>query len=70
MAETDLQTLSIAELHTRINDARHALMNLRFQKASGELTDTSQLRIARRQIARLLTILHERERQAKEVEHE
>lgn len=57
----DLKNLSIDELHTRLNDAREELMNLRFQQATGELTDYTRLRITRRRIARILTIVRERE---------
>jgi len=39
-------------------------MNLRFQQATGELTDFTRLRHTRRQIARLMTLLHEREAKA------
>ncbi len=52
---------SIDELHKQLNDAHEELMNLRFQQATGELTDFTRLRYTRRQIARLMTILHERE---------
>ena len=47
-----------------MNDAREELMNLRFQQATGELTDFTRLRHTRRQIARLMTMLHEREAKA------
>lgn len=59
-----LRELSIDELRKQLNDAREELMNLRFQQATGELTDFSRLRHTRRQIARLITILAEREREA------
>lgn len=55
-----LQELSSDDLQKQLNDAREELMNLRFQQATGELTDFTRLRHTRRQIARLLTILHER----------
>jgi len=63
MAEKDqkLRDISNDELHGRLKDAREELMNLRFQQATGELTDFTRLRFTRRQIARLLTILRERE---------
>jgi large subunit ribosomal protein L29 len=63
MAEKDqkLRDVSNDELHGRLKDAREELMNLRFQQATGELTDFTRLRYTRRQIARLLTILRERE---------
>ncbi len=63
MAEkVDLRSLSLDELHVRINDARQELMNLRFQLATGELTDHTRLGYTRRMIARMLTIIHEHER--------
>ena len=53
--------MSTDELHKNLNDAHEELMNLRFQQATGELTDHTRLRFTRRQIARLLTFLRERE---------
>jgi large subunit ribosomal protein L29 len=53
--------LSTAELQARLNDAREELMNLRFQQAFGGLTDYNRLRYTRRTIARMLTVLRERE---------
>jgi large subunit ribosomal protein L29 len=67
--EKDIRDLSDQEIATRINDAREELMKLRFQQATGELTDFTRLRYARRQVARMLTILHERER-ARQMEGE
>lgn len=59
-----LRELSTEELNGRLSDAREELMNLRFQQATGELTDYTRLRQTRRQIARLMTILQERARMA------
>ena len=59
-----LLELSLDELHRNLNDARQELMNLRFQQATGELTDFTRMRQTRRQIARLMTLLHEREAKA------
>ena len=56
-----LRDVSSDELHKQLNDAREELMNLRFQQATGELTDFTRMRHTRRQIARLMTLLHERE---------
>jgi len=63
MAEKDqkLRELHTDEIHNRLNDAREELMNLRFQQATGELTDFTRLRYNRRLIAKLLTILREHE---------
>lgn len=62
--DKDLHSQSVDVLRAQVNDAREEYMNLRFQQATGELTDYTRLRHARRQIARLMTILHEREREA------
>jgi len=60
--KVDYRSLSDDELRAQLNDTRHELMNLRFQVASGEQTDYTRLSYTRRLIARILTILSERER--------
>ena len=62
MKNSEIRLLSVNEIHTRLTDARNELMNLRFQVVTGQLTDTSRLRTARRNIARFETILSERMR--------
>ena len=59
MEATEIRDLSPDEIKARIADARHELMNLRFQQTTGQLTDTSRLRTLRRDIARMETILTE-----------
>ena len=54
-----LRELQQPEIETKLTDSREELMKLRFQAVSGQLTDTSRLRILRREIARMQTILHE-----------
>jgi len=61
MKPSEIQEMSTQELKTKLSDAREELMNLRFQMAIGGLKDTSRLRITRRTIARMETILAERE---------
>ncbi len=61
MKAEEIRELTVDEIHERLDDAREELMKLRFQTATGELTDTNRLRITRRQIARLMTVLHEKE---------
>jgi len=58
--EKDLRSLTDDQLHKELNDAREELMKLRFQQATGELTDHSRLSITRRQIARIVTLMSER----------
>jgi large subunit ribosomal protein L29 len=57
----DIRLLGTEELKAKISDSRNELMNLRFQAVTGQLTDTSRLKVTRRDIARLETILRERE---------
>lgn len=61
MNASEMRLLSTDELRSKMNDARHELMNLRFQIITGQLTDTSRLKVSRRLIARYETLLHERE---------
>ena len=56
---SDLRDLKSGEIETKLADAREELMKLRFQQVTGQLTDTSHLRILRRDIARMQTILRE-----------
>jgi large subunit ribosomal protein L29 len=56
---SDLRNLKTDEIETKLSDAHEELMKLRFQQVMGQLTDTSRLRILRRDIARMQTILRE-----------
>jgi large subunit ribosomal protein L29 len=57
MKPDEIRALSPEEIQSRLEDAREEYFKLRFQFSGGQLTDTSRLRIARREIARLATIL-------------
>jgi large subunit ribosomal protein L29 len=56
----DMRDLTNDELQHRLADTRQELFNLRFQAATGALENTARLNIARREIARILTVQHER----------
>jgi large subunit ribosomal protein L29 len=56
---SELRNLNSGEMETKLADAREELMKLRFQQVTGQLTDTSRLRILRREIARMQTLLRE-----------
>ena len=60
MLAKDLRELSDEQLEDRLADTRKELFNLRFQSATGALENTTRLRIARREIARIMTVQHER----------
>ena len=61
MKMSEVRLISTEELKTRLNDARNELMNFRFQIVTGQLVDTSRLKVTRRQIAVYETLLRERE---------
>jgi large subunit ribosomal protein L29 len=56
-----LRDLTNEELDRKMAETRQELFNLRFQSATGALENPARLRLAKREIARLLTIRHERE---------
>jgi len=60
MKAKELDVLSANEISTKLADAREELMKLRFQQVTGQLTDTSRLRIVRRDVARMETILSQK----------
>ena len=57
----ELRLLGDAELVERLSEARRELFNMRFQLATGQLDNSSRLGQVRRDIARLLTFVRERE---------
>ena len=61
MSNEQIRLMSIDELKMKLADARQELMNLRFQVVTGQLTDTSRLKVTRRLIARYMSVLRERE---------
>ena len=60
MKARELRDLSDEELVKRLAEGRENLFNLRFQMATGALDATSRLSLAKRDIARILTIQAER----------
>ena len=64
MKTDEIRKLSLEELQAKLSDSREELMKLRFQQVSGQLTDTSRLRLMRRDIARMETVLKETVRTA------
>jgi large subunit ribosomal protein L29 len=61
MKAKEIRDLTDDELARALSEAREAYFNLRFQHASGALERVSELSVRRREIARLLTVAHERE---------
>ena len=61
MRVTEIRALSSDEIASKLEDTREEHFKLRFQFATAQLTDYSRLRQVRREIARLATVLRERE---------
>jgi large subunit ribosomal protein L29 len=57
----ELRVLADEELDTRLREAKEELFNLRFQVATGQLDNNRRLQTVRRDIARLYTVMRERE---------
>jgi large subunit ribosomal protein L29 len=57
----ELRELTDAELTEKLREFKEELFNLRFQSATGQLTNNRRLRVVRQEIARIYTVLRERE---------
>ena len=56
----ELRKYTDQEIESKIFELKQEIFNLRFKQATGQLTDTARVKKARKQIARLFTILTER----------
>ena len=63
MKAAEVRELDVEELQRRVTATRRELFNLRFQHATGQLENTGQLKEVRRNIARLLTVLNQKQRE-------
>ena len=61
IAAAELRELSDEELVERLRESKEELFNLRFQMATGQLDNNRRLRTVRREIARVYTVMRERE---------
>jgi large subunit ribosomal protein L29 len=64
MKASDLRARTVDELSEEVDTLGREIFNLRFQRASGQLENTARVRQVRRDIARIKTILGERQRAA------
>ena len=64
MKAIDVRARTADELSELLEDLQKAAFNLRFQKASGQLENTAEIRKVRRDIARVRTVLGEKSRAA------
>jgi large subunit ribosomal protein L29 len=70
MQNSEIRALSDEKILDRIEDLKEAMYILRRDASTGELRDTNQFRQTRRDIARLKTVLRERELAAQIAEKE
>lgn len=59
MRAEEIRAMSAEQIRSKLSDTREELMKLRFQQVTGQLTDTSRLRILRRDVARMESILRQ-----------
>ncbi|HEV3177983.1 MAG TPA: 50S ribosomal protein L29 [Stellaceae bacterium] len=64
MKAKDVKAKTTDELNAELEQLTKEVFNLRFQRASGQLENTARVRDARRTIARIKTVLGERQRAA------
>ena len=57
----ELDDMSNSDLETKLREAKEELFNLRFQSATGQLESHGRLRTVKRDIARIYTVVRERE---------
>ena len=60
MKTTELRELALDELNKKLAETRRELLTLRFQQANQQLKDPLKLRSVRRTVARILTIIREK----------
>jgi len=65
MKTTDVRGMTTNELNAKLSDLKSELFNLRFSLATGNLPNNSQIKNVKKDIARVKTILREREIKAK-----
>jgi large subunit ribosomal protein L29 len=65
MKPADIRKMSVDKLEQELDGAREKLMKMRFQIATGELKDQNQPRLLRHDIARMSTVLREKQAEAK-----
>ena len=63
MKVSEVRELDVTQLEQRLADTRRELFNLRFQHATGQLENTGQIKEVRKNIARILTVLNQKQQE-------
>ncbi|OLN23100.1 50S ribosomal protein L29 [Domibacillus antri] len=61
MKANEIRELTTAEIEQQVKSLKEELFNLRFQLATGQLENTARIREVRKAIARMKTVIHQRE---------
>ncbi|MBN1949252.1 MAG: 50S ribosomal protein L29 [Candidatus Cloacimonetes bacterium] len=61
MKTSELRELSLDELQQKLNDSQQEMFNLNFQKALNRLENKMRLKVVKKDIARILTLITERQ---------
>ena len=61
MKANEIRELTTAEIEVKVKSLKEELFNLRFQLATGQLENTARIREVRKAIARMKTVIRERE---------
>lgn len=61
MKASDMNDMTNNELNQKLSELKEELFNLRFQLATGQLDNTSRIKLVRKDIARVKTVLRERQ---------
>lgn len=69
MKASELRELTMEELDQRFRDTKEELFNLRFQRVTRQLENNMRIRLVRRDIARIKTVMIEKSRTAQEAKH-
>ena len=57
----ELRAMADEELENRFSEAKEELFNLRFQLVTGQLDNPMRIKVMRKEVARILTVMRERE---------
>ncbi|HDL89842.1 MAG TPA: 50S ribosomal protein L29 [Thermodesulforhabdus norvegica] len=66
MKASELRQLTEQELHEKLRELRESLFNLKIQHSAGQLQNTAQLKKTKKDIARVLTVLREKQRESEQ----
>ncbi len=61
MKASEMRTFDVDKLHEKLTEYRQELMNLRFQHATSQLENTQRIAEVRKNVARILSVLGEKE---------